>query len=450
MNRTNQIDMTEGPIFGKLLKFSIPLIASSVLQLLFNAADVVVVGRFAGDNSLAAVGSTGSLINLLINLFMGLSVGTNVVAANYFGAQKKDDLRDTVHTAVLVSIYSGLILTFVGVLGAKPILTFMQAPTEVLNLAALYLRIYFGGITATMVYNFGSAILRAKGDTQRPLYILLGAGILNFVLNLIFVIIFKMDVAGVGLATVISQVIAAVLVIFILIKEPDDFHLNLKKLKINRMIFIRIVKIGLPAGFQGIMFSFSNVIIQSSINTFGPIMIAGNAAAVNLEAFIYTSMNGFSQGSLTFCSQNMGAGKTDRIRKVVWISQVSIIVIGAILSGIFLLFGPNLLGIFTKSDEVVQAGMKRLWIIFTTYYLCGMMDGMANSIRGIGHSLMPVISSLLGACLFRIIWLFSIFLIPQFHTPETIFISYPISWILTFAANVVMYNKYMKCLNKDS
>ena len=450
MNRTNQIDMTEGPIFGKLLKFSIPLIASSVLQLLFNAADVVVVGRFAGDNSLAAVGSTGSLINLLINLFMGLSVGTNVVAANYFGAQKKDDLRDTVHTAVLVSIYSGLILTVVGVLGAKPILTFMQAPTEVLNLAALYLRIYFGGITATMVYNFGSAILRAKGDTQRPLYILLGAGILNFILNLIFVIIFKMDVAGVGLATVISQVIAAALIIFILIKEPDDFHLNLKKLKINRMIFIRIVKIGLPAGFQGIMFSFSNVIIQSSINTFGPIMIAGNAAAVNLEAFIYTSMNGFSQGSLTFCSQNMGAGKTDRIRKVVWISQGSIIVIGAILSGIFLLFGPNLLGIFTKSDEVVQAGMKRLWIIFTTYYLCGMMDGMANSIRGIGHSLMPVISSLLGACLFRIIWLFSIFLIPQFHTPETIFISYPISWILTFAANVVMYNKYMKSLNKDS
>lgn len=450
MNRTNQIDMTEGPIFGKLLKFSIPLIASSILQLLFNAADVVVVGRFAGDNSLAAVGSTGSLINLLINLFMGLSVGTNVVAANYFGAQKKDDLRDTVHTAILVSIYSGLILTVVGVLGAKPILTFMQAPAEVLNLAALYLRIYFGGITATMVYNFGSAILRAKGDTQRPLYILFGAGILNFILNLIFVIIFKMDVAGVGLATVISQVISAVLVILILIREPDDFHLNLKKLRINRMIFIRIVKIGLPAGFQGIMFSFSNVIIQSSINTFGPVMIAGNAAAVNLEGFIYTSMNGFSQGSLTFCSQNLGAGKVDRIRKVVWISQVSIIVIGALLSGIFLLLGPVFLGIFTKSDEVVQAGMKRLWIIFTTYYLCGMMDGMANSIRGIGHSLMPVISSLIGACLFRIIWLFTIFLIPQFHTPTTIFLSYPISWILTFAANVFMYNKYMKELKQTS
>ena len=450
MARSNQIDMTEGPIFGKLLKFSIPLIISSVLQLLFNAADVVVVGRFAGDNSLAAVGSTGSLINLLINLFMGLSVGTNVVAAHYFGAKKTEELHDTVHTAILVSIYSGLILTVVGVLGARPILTFMQSPAEVLNLAALYLRIYFGGITATMVYNFGSALLRAKGDTQRPLYILLGAGILNCVLNLIFVIIFKMDVAGVGLATVISQVIAAILVILILVRETDDFKLNLRKLKINRMIFIRIVKIGLPAGFQGIMFSFSNVIIQSSVNTFGPIMIAGNAAAINLEGFIYTAMNGFSQGSLTFCSQNMGARKTDRIRRVVWISQFSIIVIGAVLGAIFLLFGPNLLGIFTKNEEVVQAGMKRLWIIFTTYYLCGMMDGLANSIRGIGHSLMPVISSLLGACIFRIIWLFTVFLIPQFHIPETIFISYPISWILTFAANVVWYNKYMKRLKTSN
>ncbi len=446
MSRSNQIDMTEGPIFGKLLKFSIPLIASSVLQLLFNAADVVVVGRFAGDNSLAAVGSTGSLINLLINLFMGLSVGTNVVVAHYFGAKKQDELRDTIHTAVLVSIYSGLILTVVGVLGAKPILTFMQAPEEVLNLAALYLRIYFGGITATMVYNFGSAILRAKGDTQRPLYILLGAGILNFVLNLIFVIPLKMDVAGVGLATVISQIIAAILVIILLIKEPDDFHLNLRKLRINRMIFTRIVKIGLPAGFQGIMFSFSNVIIQSSVNTFGATMIAGNSAAVNLESFIYTSMNGFSQGALTFCSQNMGAGKTDRIRKVVWISQGSIIVIGGVLGALFLLFGKQMLGIFSKSPDVISAGMSRLWIIFTTYFLCGMMDGMANSIRGIGHSLMPVISSLLGACIFRIIWLCTVFLIPQFHTPQTIFISYPISWILTFIANVIWYNKYMKKL----
>ncbi len=447
MNIKNQINMTEGPIFSKLLKFSIPLILSSVLQLLFNAADVVVVGRFAGDNSLAAVGSTGSLVNLLINLFMGLSVGTNVVAANYFGAKKPDELQDTVHTAILVSIYSGLILTVVGIFGAKPILTFMQAPEEVLNLAAIYLRIYFGGITATMVYNFGSALLRAKGDTRRPLYILLAAGIINLILNLIFVIPFKMDVAGVGLATVISQVISAVAVLIILIRENDDFKLNLRKLHINRMIFTKIVKIGLPAGFQGIMFSFSNVIIQSSVNTFGAIMIAGNSAAINLESFIYTAMNGFSQGALTFCSQNMGAGRTDRIKKIVLISQGAIVVIGAALGASFLFFGTELLGIFSTNPEVIQAGMSRLWIIFTTYFLCGMMDGMANSIRGIGHSLMPVISSLIGACLFRIIWLFTVFLIPQFHTPTTIFLSYPISWTLTFIANVIFYKKYMKKLN---
>ena len=444
MSSKNQINMTEGAIFGKLIQFSVPLILSSLLQLLFNAADIIVVGRFAGDNSLAAVGSTGSLINLLINLFMGLSVGTNVVAAHYFGAGRSKDLQDTVHTSILLSIYSGIILTVVGVIGSKYILILMQAPTEVLNLATLYLKIYFGGITATMIYNFGSALLRAKGDTKRPLYILFTAGVMNLILNLIFVICFKMDVAGVAWATVISQCFSAACVIIILIRETDDFHLNLKKLHINSHIFTKIVKIGLPAGFQGIMFSFSNVIIQSSVNSFGAITIAGNSAACNLEGFIYTSMNGFSQGSLTFCSQNLGARKTDRIRKVVWISQGCIIVIGAVLSSIFLLFGRSLLGIYSTSPQVIEAGMVRLWIIFTTYYLCGMMDGMANCIRGIGHSLMPVISSLCGACLFRIIWLFTIFQIPQFHTPFCIYITYPISWILTFVANVVFYNKYIK------
>ena len=450
MARSNQINMTEGSIFLKLLQFSIPLIFSSLLQLLFNAADIVVVGRFAGDNSLAAVGSTGSLINLLINLFTGLSIGTNVLAANYFGAGKSRELKDTVHTSILLSILSGILLTGVGIVGSKYILILMQAPHEVLKLATLYLRIYFGGITSTMVYNFGSALLRAKGDTQRPLYILFLAGILNVILNLIFVICFKMGVAGVAWATVISQTLSAILVIILLVKEKDDFHLEFKKLKIKMPIFTNIVKIGLPAGFQGIMFSFSNVIIQSSINSFGAIMIAGNSAAVNLEGFVYTSMNGFSQGSLTFCSQNLGARKIDRIKKLVWISQFSIIVIGALLSGIFLLLGSQLLGFYTKNPLVIEKGMSRLWVIFTTYYLCGMMDGLANSIRGIGHSLMPVISSLLGACMFRIIWLSTIFQIPKFHQPFTIFLSYPISWILTFIANVIFYNIYVNRLENDN
>lgn len=445
----NQIDMTEGPIFKKLLQFSIPLIFSSLLQLLFNAADIVVVGRFAGDNSLAAVGSTGSLINLLVNLFMGLGVGANVVAAHYFGAGKNKEVSDTVHTTILLAIYSGIILTIIGVFGSRKILELMQAPTEVLELASLYLKIYFAGITASLVYNFGASLLRAKGDTKRPLYILTVAGVINVILNLIFVICFNLDVAGVAWATVISQCFAAIMVIVIMCKDDDEFNLNLKKLSINNHIFTKIVKIGVPAGFQGIMFSFSNVIIQSSVNSFGATLIAGNSAACNLEGFIYTSMNGFSQGTLTFCSQNMGARKIDRIKKVVYESQISIFVIGAVLGAVFLVFGRQLLGIYTTSEVVIDAGMSRLWIIFTTYFLCGMMDSMANSIRGIGHSFLPVIMTLLGACIFRIIWLFTLFQIPKFHTPKVIFISYPISWLLTFAALLISYLILIKKIQKN-
>ena len=436
--------MTEGPILSKLLKFSIPLIFSSLLQLLFNAADIVVVGRFSGDNALAAVGSTGSLINLLVNLFQGLSIGTNVVAAHYFGANRKSELKETVHTAMLLSIYSGIIMTAVGVTFAVPILKLMQAPHEVLTLASVYLKIYFGGITATMIYNFGSALLRAVGDTQRPLYILFLAGIINVILNLIFVIIFHLDVAGVAWATVISQTISAILVVIILLKENEEYSLEIKNIKINMHIFTKIVKVGIPAGFQGIMFSFSNVIIQSFVNSFGSVLIAGNSAACNLEGFIYTSMNGFSQGALTFCSQNMGARKIDRIKKIVWISQLSIIVLGASMSGLFLLFGHQLLGIYTKSPEVIEAGLLRCKVIFTTYYLCGIMDSMANSIRGMGHSLMPVIVTIFGACIFRLIWLFTFFQIPAFHTPLVIFLSYPLSWTITYIAHLICYKKILK------
>ena len=444
MVKSIQINMTEGPIFSKLLKFSIPLIFSSLLQLLFNAADIVVVGRFSGDNALAAVGSTGSLINLLVNLFQGLSIGTNVVAAHYFGANRKSELKETVHTAMLLSIYSGIIMTAIGVTFAVPILKLMQAPHEVLSLASVYLKIYFAGITATMIYNFGSALLRAVGDTQRPLYILFLAGIINVILNLIFVIIFHLDVAGVAWATVISQTISAILVVIILLKENEEYSLEIKNIKINMHIYTKIVKVGIPAGFQGIMFSFSNVIIQSFVNSFGSVLIAGNSAACNLEGFIYTSMNGFSQGALTFCSQNMGARKIDRIKKIVWISQLSIIVLGATMSGLFLLFGHQLLGIYTKSPEVIEAGLLRCKVIFTTYYLCGIMDSMANSIRGMGHSLMPVIVTIFGACIFRLIWLFTFFQIPAFHTPLVIFLSYPLSWIITYIAHLICYKKILK------
>lgn len=439
MIKSHQIDMTQGPIFSKLLKFSIPLIFSSILQLLFNAADVVVVGRFAGDNSLAAVGSTGSLINLLVNLFMGLSVGTNVLAANYFGQGNKQNLQNTVHTSMLLSVISGIILTIIGVVFATPILKFMQTPNEVLTLASLYLRIYFGGITFSMIYNFGSALLRAQGDTKRPLIILFIAGIVNVALNLVFVICFNLDVAGVAYATVISQAISATLVVIILIKDDGDFKLNLKKLSINSHILGKIIKIGVPAGFQGIMFSFSNIIIQSAVNSFGPTLIAGNSAAISLEGFVYTSMNGFSQGALTFTSQNLGAGKKDRIKKVVIISQLSIVVIGLVLGWLGILFDNQLLSIYTKSPDVIEAGKSRIIVIFSTYFLCGIMDAMANSIRGCGHSLLPAIVTIFGVCILRIAYLETFFRLPQFHSPFYIFLSYPISWAIAWIIHLFCF-----------
>lgn len=439
MIKSHQIDMTQGPIFSKLLKFSIPLIFSSILQLLFNAADVVVVGRFAGDNSLAAVGSTGSLINLLVNLFMGLSVGTNVLAANYFGQGNKQNLQNTVHTSMLLSVISGIILTIIGVVFATPILKFMQTPNEVLTLASLYLRIYFGGITFSMIYNFGSALLRAQGDTKRPLIILFIAGIVNVALNLVFVICFNLDVAGVAYATVISQAISATLVVIILIKDDGDFKLNLKKLSINPHILGKIIKIGVPAGFQGIMFSFSNIIIQSAVNSFGPTLIAGNSAAISLEGFVYTSMNGFSQGALTFTSQNLGAGKKDRIKKVVIISQLSIVVIGLVLGWLGILFDNQLLSIYTKSSDVIEAGKSRIIVIFSAYFLCGIMDAMANSIRGCGHSLLPAIVTIFGVCILRIAYLATFFRLPQFHSPFYIFLSYPISWAIAWIIHLFCF-----------
>ena len=435
----NQLDMTRGPIFKELIIFSVPLILSCVLQLLFNAADVIVVGRFAGDNSLAAVGSTSSFINLMLNLFIGLSIGSSVVSANYFGAGKIRELRNTVHTSMLLSIYSGIGLTILGVIFARPILHLMQAPEEVLVLAVLYLRIYFAGISATVIYNFGSALLRAKGDTKRPLYILMVAGVINVILNLIFVICFRMDVAGVALATVISQIFAAAFVVVLLMREEDGFKLELRKLKIHKYILIHIIKIGVPAGFQGMMFSISNMVIQSSVNSFGPVVIAGSSAGINIEGFVYLAMNGFSQGALTFVSQNMGAGQKDRIKKLMFISLLTVLVVGEGLGFLVVIFARQILGIYSKNPLVIAAGIRRLSIICSTYALCGIMDTMSNIIRGIGHSLLPMVVCIVGVCVFRIVWLSTLFQTVRFHTEFIIFVSYPISWIITFIAHCICF-----------
>lgn len=434
-----EMDMCSGPILKKMLMFSIPLICSSVLQLLFNAADIVVVGRFAGDNSLAAVGSNTSLINLLTNVFIGLSVGANVLTGRFYGARQEKDLSETVHTSMLVSIISGVFLTFVGLLFAEKILTMMQAPEEVLKLAAIYLRIYFLGMPALMVYNFGSAILRAIGDTKRPLYYLTAAGIMNVILNLIFVIIFKLDVAGVGLATVISECVSAILVFRCMMRETGGIRLIPSKLRISKDKLIKILQIGLPAGFQGTVFSLSNVLIQSSINSFGAIVVAGNSAAGNIEGFVYVAMNAFHQATLSFTSQNMGAGKYDRINKILIRGLICVVIVGVVMGNACVFFGESLVGIYSSSPKVIESGILRLKYIATLYALCGMMDVMVGSLRGMGYSVMPMIVSMLGACGLRILWLATIFQIPAYHNIQSVYVSYPVSWTLTFLAHVICF-----------
>ncbi len=445
-----EINMCEGRILPKLLKFAIPLMLSSILQLMFNAADVIVVGRFAGDNSLAAVGCTGSLINLLINLFVGLSVGTNVMTARHYGAKQKTELHATVHTSIMIAICGGLLLTVIGTVFTKGILEIMGTPEPVLPLAALYLRIYFFGMLPNMLYNFGSAILRAVGDTRRPMYYLMIAGVINVVLNLLFVIVFKMDVAGVALATIISQTISAVLVLQCLIRSKSDIRLVLKQLKIDKRELKNIIRIGVPAGLQGCIFSLSNVVIQSSINSFGEIVVSGSSASSNLEGFVYVAMNAFHQAAIAFVSQNMGAGRYSRIGRVGICAVVCVTVTGLLLGRMELFFGEQLLGIYTTSPKVIEAGMARMRIIDSTYFLCGLMDVMVGILRGIGYSVMPMIVSLVGACGTRLVWIATVFQIERYHKVETVYISYTFSWLLTFAVHFICFLIiYRKAVPKD-
>lgn len=431
--------MCSGPLLGKMLLFTLPLMCSSLLQLLFNAADIIVVGRFAGDNSLAAVGSTSSLINLLTNLFLGLSVGANVLVARYFGAKQLKDLKETVHTAMMLSFYSGIILTVAGCVGAKQILIWMDTPEDVLTLATLYLRIYFLGMTAMMLYNFGSAILRAIGDTRRPLYYLSAAGGINVILNLLFVIAFRMDVAGVALATVISQCVSAFLIVRCMMKEQGDIRLELPDLHIYPDKFKRILQIGLPASFQGIVFSFSNVIIQSSVNSFGAVTVAGNSAAANIEGFVYVSMNAFHQAAISFTSQNVGAARYERVNRILYTAELCVLVVGVFFGNLAVFFGYPLLSLYTSSAAVMEAGMKRLVIICRYYALCGMMDVAVGSLRGLGYAVMPMIVSLIGACGLRLLWIFTFFRLEAFHSTTSLYLTYPVSWLVTFTVHVICF-----------
>lgn len=434
-----EMDMCSGPILKKMLIFTLPLMFSSILQLLFNAADIVVVGRFAGDNSLAAVGSNTALINLLTNLFVGLSVGANVAAARYYGAKRGEALSRAVHTSIMLSLISGAVLTVVGVLGAKEMLRLMSTPEEIIDLAATYLRIYFAGITASMVFNFGSALLRAVGDTKRPLYYLMASGAVNVVMNLLFVVVIKMDVAGVALATVISEFLSAFLVVRCLMHEQGDIRLELKKLRIHKHELGSIVRIGLPAGFQGIVFALSNVVIQSSVNIFGNVMVAGNSAAANIEGFVYVAMNSFYQATISFMSQNFGAGEYKRLNKILIRGEICVTAVGLCLGHLALFFGEPLLRIYTDSPDVIAAGMVRLGYIARTYALCGIMDVLVGALRGIGYSVPPMIVSIVGVCGLRLLWLATVFQMPEYHTVETVFLSYPISWTITIFVHIICY-----------
>jgi putative MATE family efflux protein len=446
--KKHEIDMVHGPLLGKILLFAIPLMCSSILQLLFNAADIVVVGRFAGDNSLAAVGSTSALINLLVNLFVGLSVGANVLAAKNLGARDEAELRKTIHTAILLSMLSGLLLAVIGFVFSRVLLELMGSPDEVIGLSTLYLKIYFLGMPASMTYNFGAALLRAKGDTERPLIYLIISGAMNVCLNLIFVIIFKMDVAGVALATVLSQCVSAVLIIRCLCAESGAFHLSLKDLSLDRRCLLQIVSIGLPAGFQGMVFSLSNVVIQASVNSFGSIVIAGNSAAANIEGFVYVAMNAFHQAAISFTGQNMGAGKFNRIRKILLLCVGCVTVVGIILGNGAYLFGHQLLSIYTSDEEVIAAGLVRMGMICRTYALCGIMDVLVGALRGIGYAVVPMVVSILGACGLRLLWIATVFRLPAYHTTSVLFASYPVSWIITGGVHaicfIVLYRRLLK------
>lgn len=442
------MNLSEGSIIKKLFLFAMPLIASGILQLFFNAADVIVVGKFAGDNALAAVGSNSSIINLLINVFMGLSVGANVLVAQFFAGKQEEELRKTVHTAITVSVVCGAFLAVVGFIAARQLLTWMQSPPEVISLSTLYLRIYFLGMPANMAYNFGAAILRGIGDTKRPLYYLTFAGVVNVVLNMILVILFHMDVAGVAIATVISQIVSAVLVLRCLMKEEGAVRLETQYLGIDKHILVKIIQIGLPAGVQGSLFSLSNVIIQSSVNSFGATIVAGNSAAQNVEGFAYIAMNAFSQATVAFVSQNVGAGKYERINRVIVITMLSVCAIGLVFGNALYIFGEPVLGMYSDNPLVIQAGLKRLSIICTTYALCGMMDCMVGALRGLGYSVMPMIVSLLGACAFRMAWIFIFFQIDRFHTIDTVYFAYPISWTLTVSVHMICFLVIRKKLKK--
>lgn len=433
-------NMLSGPLFSNIIIYTIPIILTSLLQLFFNAADLIIVGRFCGSISVAAVGATNSITNLLINFFIGLSIGAGVIVAHGLGAKEDTVVHNTIHTALPVALLSGVIVSIIGVCYSGTFLRLMGTPENVLPLSTIYMKIYFAGITFTMIYNYCAAILRAAGDTKSPLIFLTIAGIVNVLLNVLFVTVFHLNVAGVALATTISQGISAVLVVLTLMKRNDACKLELKKLRFHGQQLCKMLLIGLPAGIQTSLFSISNVLIQSSINSFGDTFVAGNAAASNIEGFAFVSINSFHQTAVNFIGQNVGAKQHKRVANIFKICLGCVALIGISLGILLYLSGPSLLSIYiTDSKEAISYGMLRLTYVGLFFFLAGLMDVSTGALRGMGKSFVPMLISILCVCGFRIVWIYTIFQMPQFHTPQWLYISYPISWAITFLCQLVSF-----------
>lgn len=436
-SQNRNVDMCSGPLFKKIFIFALPIMAMYILQLMFNTADMVVVGHFSGSKALGAVGATGSLINLVITLFMGLSVGTTVVVARECGAERKADVSRSVHTSIAISIIGGLIVMVIGIIFCKPLLEMMGTPADIIGLSAIYMKIYFISTPANMVYNFAAAILRAVGDSRHPMYYLIIAGTIHVIFNLFFVIVLHMGVAGVACATVISEYISVVLIMLCLCRCEGAIRFIPSKMCIDKQKLKDIVRIGLPAGMQGLLFSISNVLIQSAVNSFGSIMVAASAAAGNVENYVGTTMNAYYNAAISFSGQNMGAKKYDRIDTIAKVCTVLIFATWIILGGATVLFGKPLLGIFTSDPEVIKLGFLRIEVMMVAYFTCGMMNVYPGLTRAMGYSISPMISTLVGACLMRIVWLATIF--AWHHTEVVLFACYPVTWALAGIGQVGIF-----------
>ena len=440
--RRNEINMTEGPFLKKIILFVIPLILTGVLQCLYNAADLAVVGRFDGEQALAAVGSTGALNNLVVGLFMGLSIGAGVVVAQNMGALKYKRVNKTVHSSILLAAILGVIVMIVGLIFTRPLVLWMDTPANVVDGAVLYTRIIFLGIPASMVYNYAAAMVRSTGDTKHPLIFLSIAGLVNVVLNLILVIVFHLGVAGVAIGTIASQYLSAVMILRFMHKIDGPLHLSFKQLRLYPALLKKILYIGIPSGLQGTLFSLSNVLIQSALNGLDTELsmmgnlVAGNTAAGNLEGFVYIAMNAVYQASMTFVGQNVGAQKYRNIKKIVWTCILCVSLLGMVSSGALLLFREFFVGLYVKDNPIVmQMALRRMWIILPLYWMCGVMETLSGALRGMGKSVTAMIVSLMGACAFRIAWIKTFFV--WFHSLDCLYFSYPISWTLVIVIDTV-------------